>query len=845
MRHEPMDDGYKAQNDEHRPPVPETMTQATRAQVLASVHAGSRPARHEPADDGYQYGRTHVPATVSLPTRHEPGDEEYRRYPPPSVLPQYKVSSNTWAEPMHDEVIRKFETSSRVNAVVPPHDEVAHQHDHAQTSVGAGRLPALPERPSRKLNTVIEPPAPAQPTRSKATTITPIREISEVTANKPTAPRPDHETKAGSHSRQASHSLNLPSPDGTLRVWSPRNSFRSSFRTSSDTPPSSVADSRPRLSLASSVGYLGDKVYLYSSLGQNEIRLVKILPARKSAVQCEILHADLDNPPKYLALSYAWGDAMDTRKVQIEGYNVPITASLHSALVALRLKNEPVLVWADALSINQQDREERTEQVKLMTRIYSGASHVAMWLGPEADDSSLALEFLRELNHASSDNSAVQKLLRSPEKERSIAATVALFERDYWKRLWIVQEVSKAKVAVVFCGSAQLSWTKCCASRDLFTQYRSIVEEQYPSGKFESQNQLSYSQVLIHHGPGSLPGLSPRPENAQLSQILRACRKKLSFDPRDKVFGLLGLMPEDVQQDFQVDYELSVKEVYTDVVDVLLNVTERLDVICEAVHFPLHTSPHRLPSWVPDWSHVAQVSAIGPSFDFKASKDTKVDFSFEGEARNKLEINAVHLDHVGTHGVSVGTFCTTADFLMAFLHWRAILLGSDLLGPDVTDAMKRKSVHDTFCRTLCLAQIPAQWEHTWTEVVYHIFSSMLHTRLPYLPLDTKLAQHITYDLGVPLEQHRGLMHQHIGARVRGRTFCITKKGWLGMGTGFMAPGDEIVVPFGCCAPILLRREGSRGEYRLVGDVYIDGYMEGRAIDEWKQGKLSNKRYTLR
>jgi hypothetical protein len=67
----------------------------------------------------------------------------------------------------------------------------------------------------------------------------------------------------------------------------------------------------------------------------------------------------------------------------------------------------------------------------------------------------------------------------------------------------------------------------------------------------------------------------------------------------------------------------------------------------------------------------------------------------------------------------------------------------------------------------------------------------------------------------------------------GRTFCITKDGLMGMGTGFMGSGDIVVVPFGCSTPILLRAEGRRNEFRYVGDVYIHGYMNGEALESNK------------
>jgi hypothetical protein len=56
-----------------------------------------------------------------------------------------------------------------------------------------------------------------------------------------------------------------------------------------------------------------------------EFRLVEILPERMSTIKCEIVHANLENPPRYIAISYAWGDSGDTQKIQVNDSSVLIT----------------------------------------------------------------------------------------------------------------------------------------------------------------------------------------------------------------------------------------------------------------------------------------------------------------------------------------------------------------------------------------------------------------------------------------------------------------------------------------------------------------------------------------
>jgi hypothetical protein len=299
-----------------------------------------------------------------------------------------------------------------------------------------------------------------------------------------------------------------------------------------------------------------------------------------------------------------------------------------------------------------------------------------------------------------------------------------------------------------------------------------------------------------------------------------------------------------VRREFRPDYNLSVKDVYTEVVDYLLKTTERVDVICDAIHFPIHTGSHNLPSYVPDWSHIPQTTAMGHSFNFSAGATTKARCRFLDERLNKLEMSAIYLDNVGMHGFSVGTLCTVSDYLMAFLHWRALLLGS--LKNDKETEEYSLLVQEDFCKTMSLGQVPAAYNKPgqWLTITYHVFATLLRERLPYLPLDNALLKYLDAKVDIKPDECRQFLQKHYGDRMMGRCFCRTKEGRIGMGAGLMLPGDIVVVPLGCSTPVLLRLEGTRGEYRFVGDVYINGYMRGRAVEQWNEGKRELKKYVL-
>lgn len=115
----------------------------------------------------------------------------------------------------------------------------------------------------------------------------------------------------------------------------------------------------------------------------------------------------------------------------MEGATIPVAVNLHDALRAVRRKKEEILVWVDALCIDQQNKEERATQVRLMGQIYSNAASVAIWIGPEYEESALALQLLQKV----AQNTIDSQYIKSTSNSDSLAL-FNLFKRDYWKRLW-------------------------------------------------------------------------------------------------------------------------------------------------------------------------------------------------------------------------------------------------------------------------------------------------------------------------------------------------------------------------------------------------------------------------
>ena len=144
--------------------------------------------------------------------------------------------------------------------------------------------------------------------------------------------------------------------------------------------------------------------YKYSSLlaHPNSIRLLRLLPADRpdDPIKCQIFDYSLTTPSRtshlYECLSYVWGDVKSRSMIGIDGAELAVTKNLYVALQRLRDPSLDRILWVDAVCINQEDLDERTQQVQIMAMIYANASRVIVWLGEEKEGSDEAMKLIRE-----------------------------------------------------------------------------------------------------------------------------------------------------------------------------------------------------------------------------------------------------------------------------------------------------------------------------------------------------------------------------------------------------------------------------------------------------------------
>ena len=110
--------------------------------------------------------------------------------------------------------------------------------------------------------------------------------------------------------------------------------------------------------------------YTYSPVSESEIRLVTFSFTDHLEANIKNVQLNPEDPLKYTALSYCWGNATDRVEVPCDGKILSITTSLHEAILAINEFSPGQDLWIDQICINQDNLTEKSEQVSKMNLIY-------------------------------------------------------------------------------------------------------------------------------------------------------------------------------------------------------------------------------------------------------------------------------------------------------------------------------------------------------------------------------------------------------------------------------------------------------------------------------------------
>ncbi len=511
-----------------------------------------------------------------------------------------------------------------------------------------------------------------------------------------------------------------------------------------------------------------------------DFRLLLLEPRDKYGfddIHISLYTYNVDEAPSYGALSYAWGDPHDTRAIFVNGRSTKVTRSLYTALLRLRQETMSTRLWVDAICINQEDDDEKTHQVQQMRDIYAKAKTVMSWAGEEDEMTPLVFKAIAyfadrwELGDQYGSN-------RLEVVGHSVDALRAFFNRPYFQRVWVIQEIAVAKKATISCG------------------YHSIRLEKFQSAcEWLRRRTFNSSRTEIPQTPWILGAtrslLQQIPDQCDLLSLLGTTRRYLASDPRDKVFALLGMANLHGDARLATDYSKSVRDVYVSVANRIILASGDLKMLSYVQN---NQNSLRLPSWIPDWSHRwLEGSLLRPDGEFAGD--------YRASGLTKTILNEIWDPYI----LSLPGFCL--DRIKRIYNVRDTIWSAD---------MKTPFLHEQIMYDL-VQKLGLGDRYTFT-----------NERYPLAMFKTLTANLVKNKSEIPAK----LSDYKLAVAVRflkGRLLFVTEQGYVGIGYPHILVGDLVCILLGASVPHVLRERRHRNEYHIIGDCYVHGIMYGEAM----------------
>lgn len=631
---------------------------------------------------------------------------------------------------------------------------------------------------------------------------------------------------------------------------------------------------------------------VYQELGTSPpfIRLFALLPSPSPDAPLEghLQAYPLDSCPPYEALSYAWGaEGGLTKPIRLDSGTVLATPNLDSALRSLRREDAQRVLWVDALCINQKSAPERSHQVSLMRDIYSRCERDILWLGPDlysetghinpseeelaegmelmariAEKDIAALEvmeghwnkyhdrigpFLRRYHekngrkpgHRNEEPGSNKLLLDSKEQ---YALEKVMTYAGVWRRVWVMQELSLAPKIQLVAGRHTLDW-------DLIsgflgdTPYADAFHGHFSHGSVHAMVGTIFSKVQsVNHQRRLLDDVRSGKAESTMLDVLARFRASNATDPRDKVYGVLGLATDSLRDRIKPDYSKEPWEVYAEVTAAIINHNENLDIICQSPWRPFHSNSGKpldgLPSWAADFRIDGTVHLFAHRSIFNA-----------GRHNCQVPCRVLDASVLVTKGVKIGRigkmlqrdyYRRDGDDIVPRwqneqdlpLDWLLLYLGKDILekpspeqiyinGESALTAFWRTLITD--CEGFPMKRLTQEQVEEYDTIVRKEWLETLQTR----------QQHVKDG-----QEKKAPYPSRALERMRQRlysewSFSITDNGLYTLIVPPAREGDVLACLDGGKVPAVLRpveHDGAGQRWQLVTVAYVHGFMDGEATE---------------
>lgn len=356
----------------------------------------------------------------------------------------------------------------------------------------------------------------------------------------------------------------------------------------------------------------------------------------------------------YYALSYTWGELTEeTYSLSCNERELKIHRNLHEALPYLARRFSDMPVWVDAICINQSDPKEKQMQIPLMNRIYGVAKRVVVWLGkPDnnitEDHTAEAMAMLPRLASLGADE-ALEDMWRNVKDEASaqealIGLELPPLSASVWScvfrmvcspwfgRLWVVQEFVLAEDVLFLYGHNEIDkdtmeklWepehvhilkkiSRVASGREA---EREALEMR--SGIFKLKNTFWAMDIIINHPQMGWEGEGRYRWYARyLNEIANFTVGRSCYDPRDRVFGVIGMVGDQLQGASilgHLTYERPLAELYTYFFGFIFFHTDLHPQYWHCLHQATRTNKlSGLPSWCPDLARLPPLTMDTSTF---------------------------------------------------------------------------------------------------------------------------------------------------------------------------------------------------------------------------------------
>lgn len=570
----------------------------------------------------------------------------------------------------------------------------------------------------------------------------------------------------------------------------------------------------------------------YNALpGHRFIRVLKLEPGSwNSPIRCSLEPHDLDTGIlSFEAMSYVWGTSVDRKKVICDSQRFSVTTNLFDALQTFRHSDQVRILWADAICINQNDAEEKNHQVPLMRLIYSKASEVLIWLGHEDPETVryglnalcriVNREYSKEQqggelaayiwNGHVADTSIVPNTSSEGIEAQDFESLGPLFACTWFTRVWVIQEAALASAAVMFWGNATIDFRRVGFVAEYVTKNKLPVFMRYNTPT---------SNVGICNC-GSIHSFREFPPNTRgFLYLLQSSDAFGVTDPRDRIFGLLGLRTSDSDPDsgelfIKPNYNLSVLEVYENVVTKFLVDQKKVQVLSLVQHGPVIPSDKK--SWATDWDK-RRHNVFGQEPRKTTSDMPPGVCKPVCDIANCVAIQGIAVDDIGSVMSDEADSIPSKDINMA----RRLKTLMEKLREDYSSETVAWTLTAGFSTHYTLVN-----DHGAHLTEYNAFSEW------------------DFEQGAPVSESD--IHPYfrlVDIVLSPRRLFTTTKGLLGLGPMIIQEGDIVSVLFGGNVPYALRPVGDH--YRLVGECYFHSIMEGQGVEEWKKSGEPAKNFHI-